>query len=147
MPYRSISALIEGKAAATIAPEASVRQAAVIMTDRRIGALPVIRQGKLLGIFTERDMVSRVVASGLDVDKTPVETVMTSQPETIDLNRPLYLALDIMHERGFRHLPVVDDERVVGMLSMRDVPAEYRVMRNNWVSAKSGELKENNYQI
>jgi CBS domain-containing protein len=135
MIYRSIRDLVEDQLVVSITPEVSVHQAAVLMTQHRIGALPVMQGTDLIGIFTERDLVSRVVAPRLDPDRIPVADVMTATPETIAPDQPLYEALNRMHDHGCRHLPVMDGEHLVGMLSLRDIPAEYRLLREKWIEA------------
>jgi CBS domain-containing protein len=107
----------------TLPPVTTVREAAKMMTQRRIGAVMVVQSDRLIGIFSERDLVGRVVAKGLDPDATQLETVMTRDPMTIDPDESPIGALDIMRARGFRHLPVVKDSRVVGMVSIRDLYA------------------------
>jgi CBS domain-containing protein len=76
-----------------------------------------------------------VVAPRLDPDRIPVADVMTATPETIAPDQPLYEALNRMHDYGCRHLPVMDGEHLVGMLSLRDIPAEYRLLREKWIEA------------
>lgn len=97
-----------------------VRDAARLMKHRRVGSVLVMNDDDLEGIFTERDMVYRVVADGLDPDLTLLATVMTANPDTIDANATALDALRLMNERGYRHLPVMDEGRVVGIVSRRD---------------------------
>jgi CBS domain-containing protein len=102
------------------APSATpVARAARLMERKNVGALLVVDGGKLVGIFTERDVVFRVVAHGLDVRTTRVGDVMSRSPQTVEPDERFGYALLIMHEKGFRHLPVVDDGRIVGILSAR----------------------------
>jgi CBS domain-containing protein len=89
------------------------------MANRNAGAVLVIEDERLVGIFTERDIVIRVVARGLDAQTTRLGDVMTPAPDTIDPDKPFGYALLRMHERGFRHLPVVRDGKVVGIVSAR----------------------------
>jgi CBS domain-containing protein len=121
MPQRLISQVIEGQEIAAVAPEATVIEAVRMMKQRRIGALMVSEASRLVGILSERDVVFRVVAEGLDAQSTRVADVMTANPETIQPDKPFGHALHVMYEGGFRHVPVVDaDGRVVGMVSARD---------------------------
>jgi CBS domain-containing protein len=136
----TIRQMVSNQTVLSIAPEASVHDAAVLMTNHRIGALPVIRGTELIGILTERDLVSRVVVPRCDPEKTPVTRVMTENPITITADRTPCDALNLMHERGFRHLPVVDGDRLVAVLSMRDIPTKYRFMRENWIEMRQGTL-------
>jgi len=102
------------------APETPVGEASVLMARRNVGAVMVVEGERLVGIFTERDLVFRVVAQGLDVGKTRLEEVMTPSPQVVAPDKPFGFALSIMHEKGFRHLPVVDGGRIVGIVSSRN---------------------------
>lgn len=121
MPNRRISEVIEGRPLLTTTGETSVREAARTMAAANVGSLLVVdREGRLQGIFTERDALVRVIAKGLDPDATRLAAVMTSDPQTIHADRPLGHALHLMFEGGFRHVPVVEDGKPVGMISARD---------------------------
>ena len=136
----TIRQMVSNQTVLSITPEASVHDAAVLMTNHRIGALPVIRGTELIGILTERDLVSRVVVPRCDPEKTPVTRVMTENPITITADRTPCDALNLMHEHGFRHLPVVDGNRLVAVLSLRDIPTKYRFMREKWIEMRQGTL-------
>jgi len=101
----------------------TVRDAARNMTERHIGAVLVGQGGRLKGIFTERDLLIRVVAQNLDPDTTTLDRVMTPDPDTVAPDDHARDLLERMRERGFRHLPVVDGDRVVGIVSLRDLYA------------------------
>lgn len=120
MPNRLIRDVIKSQTILTMAPDQTVRAAAREMKTRRVGAVMVTQAGKLIGIFTERDSLFRVLAEGLDPDTTPLSAVMTAGPTTIPPDRKLSLALHMMHDGGFRHMPVVDAGIPVGMVSIRD---------------------------
>jgi CBS domain-containing protein len=77
--------------------------------------------GQLLGIFTERDVLWRVVAAGLDPKTTPLSQVMTRNPITVGPDTPIQSVMDVFTEKRFRHLPVVDDGRLLGVISIGDV--------------------------
>jgi CBS domain-containing protein len=100
-------------------PEAVVGKVAKLMESKSVGVVMVITEDRLVGICTERDIVFRVVAKGLDADATRLADVMTTEPYTIAPEKPFGSALLLMHERGFRHLPVVQNGKVVGMVSSR----------------------------
>jgi CBS domain-containing protein len=100
-------------------PQTHVAKAAKLMAARNAGAIAVIQDDQLVGIFTERDVVFRVIACGLDPAATLISAVMTPDPQTVDPGKPFGYALFVMHREGFRHLPVVEDGRVVGMVSAR----------------------------
>jgi len=120
MPTRPISQLLGSQKLVTAPPGMSVREAARLMVAEKKGALPVVENGRLLGIFTERDAVFRVLARGLDPDATTLAQVMTPDPVTVAADRPLNHALHLMYEGGFRHIPAVAGGRVVGIVSARD---------------------------
>ena len=108
----------------TVHTYTSVEEAAHLMAVRRIGAVLVVGEdGKLAGIFTERDALVRVVAWQRAPAATLVAEVMTPNPDTIGPDDTAAEALDMMRKRGYRHLPVVDDGRLVGMVSVRDLYA------------------------
>ena len=100
-------------------PETPVGHVAKLMESKSVGAVVVIAEDQIVGICTERDIVFRVVAKGLDPDATCLGDVMTACPQTIAPDKAFGYALLLMHERGFRHLPVVQDGKVVGMVSSR----------------------------
>ena len=106
-----------------IAPSVTVREAADRMTERHIGALLMGENEKLLGIFTERDILTRVVSKGLDPQTTRVEEVMTKNPDTVGHDEQALTALERMQQKGYRHLPVTDGDRLVGIVSVRDLYA------------------------
>jgi CBS domain-containing protein len=101
-----------------------VRDAAKAMRERHVGAVLVSVDGRLEGIFTERDMVNRVVAEGRDLDRTTLADVMTANPDTASPNDTAIAALRRMQDGGYRHLPIVDRGRLVGIVSRRDFHGE-----------------------
>ena len=105
----------------TMSPMTPVSTAAREMTDRHIGAVLVVDEGVLQGIFTERDALTRVLALSRDPDATMIAEVMTRDPDTIGPDETVAYALSIMNERGYRHLPVIDGERLIGIVSIRDL--------------------------
>lgn len=120
MSIRSVRSIIAGQAPITAAKTATVLDAALLMKQHGKGALLVVAGTRLIGIFTERDVVFRVVAEGRDPGNTRLADVMTPQPQTIHPSEPFVHALRIMHTGGFRHLPVVENEWPVGVVSARD---------------------------
>lgn len=107
---------------ATVSPESTVIEAVRLMSERRVGAVAVTNGDKLAGIFTERDLMIRVVLENKDPKTTPVGDVMTAKPVAALSDVAMGEALATMSEHHFRHLPVVDEEnRVLGLLSIRDV--------------------------
>ncbi len=119
MSQRSVAQLIKSQII-HLAPSASVREAAKLMSENHIGALLVMDEGRLAGIFTERDALNRVLADGRDPDSTPLSEVMTRDPVTLSPQTAVTQALRLMGEVGFRHLPVVENDKVYGIISLRD---------------------------
>ena len=109
-----------------IAPGETVRAAAKTLAERRIGALLVMEGEKLAGILSERDITTRVVAAGQDPDATKVSDIMTRDPICAGPDETALAALLRMQKGGFRHLPVVDGGKVVGMVSVRDLYASVK---------------------
>ena len=121
MPNRTLRQVITGQTLVTARRDTSVRAAAVAMAEQSVGAILVVDDsGRLIGLFTERDALNRVVARGLDPDKTLLASVMTDKLQTATPDKPLGHALHLMFEGGFRHVPVVEDGRPVGMVSARN---------------------------
>lgn len=117
---RAIRTIIEDQKPVTASAEITVAAAARLMKEHRIGAILVIEDGHLAGIFTERDALFRVIAEGRDPAATRVAEVMTANPRTIGPDRPFGHALHLMYEGGFRHVPVVDNGKPLGVVSSRD---------------------------
>ena len=120
MPQRLIRAIIEDQHPVTARSDITVAEAAALMKRHRIGAILIVDGGQLAGIFTERDALFRVIADGRDPAATRVADVMTSNPRTIAPDRPFGHALHLMYEGEFRHVPVVENGRPLGMVSARD---------------------------
>ncbi len=99
----------------------SVLEVAQAMVDRNIGAVPVLRDGCLVGVFSERDLMRRVVVEGRDPARTMVGEVMTENPLTVEPSADLETCIFLMRRHGFRHLPICRDQILHGMVSMRDI--------------------------
>ena len=115
-----IRSVMEQKKLVTAAPETTVAQAAKLMAKRNVGAVMVVENERLIGIFTERDAVFRVIAKGLNAHTTPLADVMTGTPHTVDPDKTFGYALLTMHENGFRHLPVIENGKPIGIISSRN---------------------------
>ena len=111
-----------GPALIAAGPDETVCAAAKRMAENRCGSILVMEEGRMAGIFTERDVMVRVVAAGRDPAKTRLREVMTADPETIGADEPVPEAVRRMDEGAYRHLPVVEGGEVVGVLSIRDIP-------------------------
>jgi CBS domain-containing protein len=121
MPIRSLRSIVAGQEAPLMIPaSSSVTEAARRMRERNVGAAMVVDDARLAGIFTERDALFRVLALALDPASTAVRDVMTRNPQTIHPDKPFDEALRMMHEGRFRNVPVVEDGRPLGMVSVRD---------------------------
>lgn len=120
MPNRPVRMLIEDQEILTAPPGNTVGDAARLMQQSQVGAVMIVEEGKLVGIFTERDALFRVIAQGRDAQTTRLGEVMTRDPQTIHPDKPFAHALHMMYEGGFRHVPVVEQGRLVGMVSARD---------------------------
>lgn len=105
---------------ASVPPEASLRDAARHMADAGVGALPVVEHDRVIGVVTDRDLVVRAMACGL-APETTVETVMSTDPVTVDVDTTVPVALHAMRSIRTRHLPVVDEGRLVGVVSFDDL--------------------------
>jgi CBS domain-containing protein len=99
----------------------TVLEAARFMMEHNIGAVPVLRNGELAGILSERDVMNRVVAVGRTPGTTAVAEVMTPNPRAVAIDETVEECLFIMREFGFRHLPIVDGKEVKGLVSVRDI--------------------------
>ena len=105
-----------------VGPKASVSDAVETMIQNRMGAVLVAEDGELFGLFTERDILTRVVAAGLNPDDTAVTDVMTKNPECLSFDDEIVFALNKMTVGGFRHVPILDDAgRPAAVVSMRNV--------------------------
>ncbi len=118
---RTIRDIISQQQPVTAPAEMFVQEAARMMKLRSIGAMTVVENGVLVGIFTERDALNRVVAESLDARTTTLSEVMTRDPKTVSADATFNSALELMHDGRFRHVPVVDVlKRPIGMISVRD---------------------------
>ncbi|MCB1939865.1 MAG: CBS domain-containing protein [Rhodocyclaceae bacterium] len=120
MRNRKIADVIKGQTLIFADTKLSIREAAKKMSAAGVGAILVVTGEKLVGIFTERDALKRVLAAGTQPDNVRLDEVMTPDPMTITPDRPLGHALHMMFEGGYRHVPVVEAGRPVGMVSARD---------------------------
>ncbi len=120
MPIRSLRSIVAGQTPITASKTTTVVDAARLMKRHNVGALLVVDGTRLIGIFTERDALFRLLAEGRNPAITRVADVMTAQPQTIHPDESFGNALRIMYECKFRHLPVVEFGRPLGMVSARD---------------------------
>jgi CBS domain-containing protein len=105
----------------SVMPDQTVHEAMAVLSDRNVGALPVIEDGRLLGIFSERDCVRRVMLARRPSTETRVRTVMTSPVKSVRVTETIDSCMRIMTDLRIRHLPVLEADRVVGMISVGDL--------------------------
>jgi len=120
MNKRKVKDLITRSGVVTLAPTALVREACQLMSAQGVGACLVMEGERIAGMFTERDAMKRVVAEGVDPDTTPLAEVMTRDVVTLEPGIWAVDALRVMIQVGIRHLPVVEQDVVIGMISLRD---------------------------
>lgn len=118
----------KGDAVTTIAAGASVAEALALLADKRIGAVPVMQDGAVAGIFSERDVIHCLATHGAAGLERSVGDVMTAPAITVSRDEAVLGALSLMTRRRIRHLPVVDDGRLVGLVSIGDL-VKYRIDR------------------
>jgi CBS domain-containing protein len=124
MRHLTVREIMTSDGICQVAPGASVRAACCLMAERQCGSVLVTERGRLLGIFTEGDLIRRVLAPGLDPNLTLLIEVMTTDPDTIRPHEPVAEAIRRMDEFGYRHLPVVHGGQVVGVVALRDCSIE-----------------------
>jgi CBS domain-containing protein len=144
---KSARDIVRGQDVVTVDPAISVREAAKIMAERDIGAVPVIDGDRIVGIFTERDALTRIVAAGSDPARTLVRDVMSSTLVAADAGDSYETCLDRMRQARIRHLIVLDNERLAGVISMRDLvaadlddKAETITLLNAYVQCVPGDI-------
>ena len=121
MPKRLIKDILAQQNLISADKNMSVRTACCLMAENKIGAVLVVEERRIVGIFTERDALNKILAASIDPDTTALSQVMVREPQTIRADKPLGYALHMMAEGGFRHVPVIDaDGFPVGMVSARD---------------------------
>jgi len=115
------TSLIKNQKIVTLPPQSSVMEASIKMADRLVGSVLVMEGNKLLGIFTERDLLNRVVAMDLDPKKTLLSQVMSKNVTTVPLSEAVENCFKKMEATKCRHIPIMDGENVVGVVTMRNI--------------------------
>jgi CBS domain-containing protein len=120
---RTVRQLLDGKGHSvwSISPDEPVLEALKLMADKNVGALVVLDRGKLVGILSERDYVRRAILQENSPLEVPVREMMTTRVITVGLDRTIEECMALMTDRRIRHLPVVEDDRLVGILSIGDL--------------------------
>jgi CBS domain-containing protein len=119
----SVSVLLEHKGSKvfSVPPDVAVSAAVQEMNSHKVGAVVVVQADRLVGMFTERDVLVRVVAAGLDPKTTPVERVMSRDLTTVASTATIDQVMALITDKRIRHLPVVDNDRLVGLISIGDI--------------------------
>jgi CBS domain-containing protein len=117
----NVRSVVSGREMYHVSADSSVRDVAQYMSDRHVGAVAVLEGQRVVGIVSERDIMSRVVAKGLSPERTKVSEVMTRELLVVGPDESPADALRKMRQAGCRHLPVVDGDRLIGMISQRDL--------------------------
>ena len=126
--------IVKDRRVYSIDANSTVLEAARFMMEHRIGALPVLRDGEIVGIFSERDVMNRVVALGRSPGTTKISEVMPANPKAVSVEETIDNCLFLMREFGFRHLPITDGKQLKGLVSLRDILLRY-------VSQKEAEAR------
>lgn len=136
----TIGRLLDGRQTSVItcSPTTTVAEAIAILAERRIGALPVVEDHKVLGIFSERDLVYRLAEEGAAALSRPVAEVMTAPAHTVERETSVLGALSMMTRRRIRHLPVIEYGRMVGFISIGDL-VKYRM---DMIEAEAEAMRE-----
>jgi signal-transduction protein with cAMP-binding, CBS, and nucleotidyltransferase domain len=116
-----IKALIDPSIIKSLTPEDTVEKAAIDMTAKHVGSVLITQNNRIIGIFTERDLLNKVIAKGLDPKKTPVSLVMTKKVVTVTPYTSIEDCYSLMKKVGCRHLPVIENNQAIGIISMRHV--------------------------
>src|SRR6266513_3842271 len=117
----SVYELVKDRKIYSVEADRTVLEAARFMMEHKIGAVPVLRDGQLVGIVSERDIMNRVVAVGRLPGTTKVSEVMTTNPKAVSVDETVENCLFLMREFGFRHLPITDGKEIKGLVSLRDI--------------------------
>jgi CBS domain-containing protein len=105
---------------ASVGPEETVQEVARLMRRRHIGSVVVVENGEIIGVFTERDIANKIAPEAVDVTRAKVSQFMTPKPFTVDREEPLEKVFELLSRRRFRHVPIVDGKKPVGMVSLSD---------------------------
>ena len=107
----------------SLPPTATAMEAAKVLAENNIGAIPVVEDGKLVGVFSERDFIKRIIIPGKDPGSVRLNRIMTTNPDFISPDETVGKAINLMVTHHYRHMPVVENGKLVGFLSQRDFMA------------------------
>jgi CBS domain-containing protein len=139
MLIKSVHDVVAGRALPFVKTGETIRAACEVLDHHDVGAVVVVSDGVLVGILSERDVVRKCVLQGLDPASTPVDAIMTFDPRAVGAEQGLSDAIALLDAGCFRHLPVLMDGRPIGLLSIRDVPAEYRMLWERFREMRAGK--------
>ena len=145
MSRKIVPDVIHNQTLYKVSPSETVRHTARLMREKKIAAVLVMEGERLVGIITERDMTCRVIAAGVDPDTAKISEVMTGNPDTLAPSDTAADAIRMMRERNYRHLPVVTDDKVVGMVSVRDLYAVYNTELEQDLKDRNAFIYGENY--
>ncbi|WEK44264.1 MAG: CBS domain-containing protein [Candidatus Sphingomonas colombiensis] len=128
----------KGRDVIYVSPTQTVMEAIALLAQHRIGAVPVIDGGKVVGVFSERDVIHGLIAGDTSTLQRPVAETMTTPALTVTPAEPVLAALSLMTRRRIRHLPVVEDGRIIGIVSIGDL-VKYRIEK---IEADAAAMRE-----
>lgn len=121
MKRKLVPDVVKAQELILVSEDTSVATVSKMMADKNIGAVLVVNHGSLVGIVTERDLNNKVLSKDLDPSSIEVSTVMTRNPDTLPPDADAVEALSLMHSKHYRHLPITEGKRAVGIVSIRDL--------------------------
>lgn len=142
MVFKHVFDLIKGREVVSLSPTDTVRVAIDRMVACRVDAILVLDRTLLIGLFTGRDLLVRVVAKGLNPDEVLLREVMTTDPISVKWNKPLIHCLKLMFTHHFRHLPIIRDGHALGILTCRDLLADFSALCRDWKEAEKDAKAE-----
>ncbi len=138
MHLRAVRDILGDRKLPSVPVDTTIRAAAEVLDHFNVGALAVLDGDRLVGVLSERDIIRRCVAQGADPATTRVGDAMTPDPQTVSVTEGVAAAFARMTDGHFRHMPVMDGDRCIGLLSVRDVPTEYRMMYERYQEMRRG---------
>ena len=145
MMRKIVPDVIDNQTLYTVSLGDTARHVAKVMRENNIAAVMVTENDVLTGIITERDITTRVVAAEVDPDKATVKEIMTANPDTLHPDDTASQAINMMRERNYRHLPVTDGDKIVGMVSVRDLYAIYNLELEEDLKDRNAFIYGENY--
>lgn len=145
MMRKIVPDVISGQTLITVSLTDTARAIASLMREKKVAAVLVTENDALVGIITERDMTSRVIAAGLDAEMAKAKDIMTANPDTLHPDDSAAQAIKMMIERNYRHLPVTDGDTLVGMVSVRDLYAIYNLELEEDLKDRNAFIYGENY--